>query len=89
MQQIRQFSKKQYLWTLRINFVANKQVESSYIGADGSTRLRLSGTVDEIISKIHKYEQIGLDHLVCDIASDSESKYLEQIRTLGKIKRSF
>ena len=89
MQKIQQFCRKDYLWTLRINFVANKQTESSYTGADGSTCLRLTGSVDEIISKIHKYQEIGLDHLVCDIRADSKSEYVKQIQTLGKIKRSF
>ena len=89
MQKIQQFCRKDYLWTLRINFVANKQAESYYTGADGSPRLRLTGSVDEIISKIHKYQEIGLDHLVCDIRADSKSEYVEQIQILGKIKSSF
>ena len=89
MQRILQLCRRDYLWTLRINFVANKQVDSSYTGADGNTRLRLSGTVDEIISKIQKYQEIGLDHLVCDVKADSKSEYIEQIQILGKIKRSF
>ena len=89
MQKILQFCRRDYLWTLRINFVANKQANSSYVGADGNTRLRLSGTVDEIISKIQKYREIGLDHLVCDVKADSKSDYIEQIQILGKIKRSF
>lgn len=56
-------NKRNYIWSLRINFVANKKIESHYKGADGVPRLRLVGSTDEIISQIQDYQKIGLNHL--------------------------
>lgn len=89
MQNINSIEKRDYIWSLRINFAANKNIESHYTGADGGSRLRLVGNTDEIILQIQEYEKIGLDHLVCDIRADSKEDYFEQIKTISEIKESF
>ncbi|NND86648.1 MAG: TIGR03619 family F420-dependent LLM class oxidoreductase [Nitrosopumilus sp.] len=89
MQKIMQMKKSNFIWSLRINFAANQKIESQYTGADGATRLRLVGNLDEIISKIHEYQKIGLTHLVCDIRADSKKEYFEQLKSIGEIKNSF
>ena len=82
-------NKRDFLWSLRINFAANQDIDSQYVGADGSPRLRLVGNTDEIISKMQEYRQAGVSHLVCDIRADSEKQYFEQLRIVGEIKKSF
>jgi len=89
MQKIMQAKKRNFIWSLRINFAANQKIESSYAGADGKPRLRLVGNVDEIISQIQEYGKIGLTHLVCDIRADSKEEYFEQLKFVGEIKKSF
>lgn len=89
MQDILKLKKQDYMWTLRINFAANKKIDSEYIGADGGTRLRLVGTNDEIISQIQEYQKIGLKHLVCDIRADTREEYFEQLKSVSEIKNSF
>jgi probable F420-dependent oxidoreductase len=89
MQEIIQMKKRDYIWSLRINFAANKKIESHYTGTDGSPRLRLVGSTDEIISQIQEYQKIGLNHLVCDIRADSKNEYFEQLKSVGEIKKSF
>lgn len=89
MQNITSIEKRDYIWSLRINFAANKEIESHYTGTDGGPRLRLVGSVDEIISKIQEYEKIGLEHLVCDIRADSKTEYFEQLKAINQIKKSF
>jgi len=81
--------KSNFIWSLRINFAANQKIESQYTGADGHPRLRLVGSVDEIISQIQKYQKVGLAHLVCDVRADSQQEYFEQLKVIGKIKKSF
>ena len=89
IQNITQMKKSSFIWSLRINFAANQKIESEYIGADGNPRLRLVGSVDEIILQIQKYQKIGLSHLVCDIRSDSKMEYFEQLKLVAEIKKSF
>ncbi|MDH3677593.1 MAG: TIGR03619 family F420-dependent LLM class oxidoreductase [Nitrosopumilus sp.] len=89
MQEITQMKKRDYIWSLRINFTANKKIESHYTGTDGSARLRLVGSMDEIISQIQEYQKIGLNHIVCDIRADSKKEYSEQLKSVSEIKRSF
>jgi probable F420-dependent oxidoreductase len=89
MQEIIQMKKRDYIWSLRINFAANKKIESHYTGTDGSPRLRLVGSTDEIISQIQEYQKIGLNHLVCDIRADSKNEYFEQLKSVGEIKKSY
>ena len=89
MQKIKETKKSECIWSLRINFAANQKIESQYVGADGSPRLRLVGSTDEVISRIHKYQEIGLAHLVCDIRANSEKEYFDQLKIVGEIKKSF
>ncbi len=89
MQKITQMKKNDFIWSLRINFAANQKIESRYTGADGHPRLRLVGSIDEIISQIQKYQKVGLAHLVCDIRADSQKVYFEQLKIVGEIKKSF
>ena len=89
MQEIIQMKKRNYIWSLRINFAANKKIKSHYTGTDGSPRLRLVGSTDEIISQIQEYQKIGLNHLVCDIRADSKKEYSEQLKSVGEIKTHF
>jgi probable F420-dependent oxidoreductase len=89
MQKITQMKKSDFIWSLRINFAANQKIESQYTGADGYPRLRLVGSIDEIISQIQKYQKVGLAHLVCDIRADSQKEYFEQLKLVGEIKKSF
>lgn len=89
IQKITSIEKRDYIWSLRINFAANKEIESYYTGTDGGPRLRLVGSMDEIISKIQDYEKVGLEHLVCDIRADSKKEYLEQLKAVSQIKKSF
>ena len=87
--EILKMNKKDYLWSLRINFAANKKISSKYTGTDGGARLRLVGNLDQIISQIQEYEKIGLQHLVCDIRADSKEEYFEQLQLVSEIKSSF
>ena len=89
IQKITQINDRNYIWSLRIGFAANKKVDSHFIGPDGNSRLRLTGSIDEIISEIEKFEKIGLNHLICDIREDSPEECLKQIGILGDIKKSF
>jgi len=89
MQKITQMKKGDYIWSLRINFAADQKIESQYTGADGHPRLRLVGSIDEIISQMQKYQKVGLTHLVCDIRADSQTEYFEQLKIVGEIKKSF
>ena len=89
IQEIMEMKKDECVWSLRINFAANQKIDSKYKGADGNPRLRLVGTVDEIISKMQKYQKVGVSHLVCDIRADSENQYFDQLKILGEIKKSF
>ena len=89
IQKITQMKKGDFIWSLRINFVANQKIESKYVGADGNPRLRLVGNIDEIISQIQEYQKIGLAHLVCDVRADSKKEYFEQLKSIGEIKKSF
>lgn len=89
MKQITSMRKSNYIWSLRINFAANKKIDTHYTGTDGNPRLRLAGSVDQIMSRIQEYEKIGLDHLVCDIRADSEKEYVRQLQFVGDIKKSF
>jgi alkanesulfonate monooxygenase SsuD/methylene tetrahydromethanopterin reductase-like flavin-dependent oxidoreductase (luciferase family) len=89
MQSITQMKKADFIWSLRINFAANRQIESQYTGTDGNPRLRLVGNPDEIISQIQNYQKIGLTHLVCDIRADSKKEYFEQLGYVSEIKKSF
>ena len=89
MQEILELKNRDYIWSLRINFAANKKLSSQYTGTDGGARLRLVGNTDEIISQIHEYKEIGLDHLVCDIRVDSKDEYFEQLESVRQIKNSF
>ena len=81
--------KDDFIWSLRINFAANQKIESKYTGADGNPRLRLVGSIDDIISQIQEYQKIGLTHLVCDIRDNSKKEYFEQLKIIGEIKKSF
>ena len=89
IQKITQMKKDDFIWSLRINFAANQQIESQYTGTDGNPRLRLVGNINEIISQIQKYQQIGLTHLVCDIRADTKKEYFEQLTLVSEIKKSF
>jgi len=89
IQKITQMKKSNFIWSLRINFAANQKIESQYTGADGHPRLRLVGSIDEIISQIQKYQKVGLAHLVCDVRADSQKEYFEQLKVIGEIKKSF
>ncbi len=89
IKEILKMNKKDYLWSLRINFAANKKISSKYTGTDGGARLRLVGKLDQIISQIQEYEKIGLQHLVCDIRADSKEEYFEQLQLVSEIKSSF
>lgn len=89
MEKITQMKKRDYIWSLRINFAANQKIESYYIGTDGGPRLRLVGNIDDVISQIQEYQKIGLMHLVCDIRADSREEYFEQLKSVGQIKKSF
>ena len=89
VQKIKEVKKNECIWSLRINFAANQRINSQYVGADGSPRLRLVGSTDEIISKIQKYQNAGVTQLACDIKADSENEYFEQMKIIGQIKNSF
>ena len=89
IQKITQMKKSNFIWSLRINFAANQKIESQYTGADGHPRLRLVGSINEIISQIQKYQKVGLAHLVCDIRADSQKQYFEQLKIVGEINKSF
>lgn len=89
MEKITQMKKRDYIWSLRINFAANQKIESYYTGTDGGPRLRLVGNIDDVISQIQEYQKIGLMHLVCDIRTDSREEYFEQLKSVGQIKKSF
>ena len=89
IEQIGRLEKKDFSWTLRINFAANQKIDSKYKGADGSPRLRLVGNTDEIIAKMQEYQDVGVSHLVCDIRADSEKQYFEQLKIVREVKNSF
>ena len=89
MKKITQVKKDDFIWSLRINFAANQKIESQYTGADGNPRLRLVGSIDDVISQIQEYQKIGLTHLVCDIRANSQKEYFEQLKIIGEIKKSF
>ena len=90
MQKIAQIRRNNdFIWSLRINFAANQKIKSRYTGADGTTRLRLVGNIDELILQIQEYQKIGLAHLVCDVRADSKKEYFEQLKSIGEIKKSF
>lgn len=89
MQKILELKNQEYIWSLRINFAANKKLSSQYTGINGEPRLRLVGNTDEIISQIQEYQKIGLDHLVCDIRADTKEEYFEQLDSVSQIKKSF
>jgi len=89
IKKILEINERNYIWSLRIGFAANKKVDCHFNGPDGKPRLRLTGNIDEIKSEIEKFEKIGLNHLVCDIREDSAEKCLKQIDVLGDIKKSF
>jgi alkanesulfonate monooxygenase SsuD/methylene tetrahydromethanopterin reductase-like flavin-dependent oxidoreductase (luciferase family) len=88
-QKITRMQNLDYLWSLRLGFAANKTINSEYIGTDGKKRVRLVGDVDQIINEIEKYQKIGLNHLILDIRDVSSDEYLEQIKIIGDIRRSF
>ena len=87
--EITDMEKKDFTWSLRINFAANQKISSQYKGADGRARLRLVGNVDKIISEMQEYQNVGVSHLVCDIRADTEKQYFEQLKIIGEIKKSF
>ena len=89
MQKITQMKKDDFIWSLRISFAVNQNIESRYAGADGTPRLRLVGNIDNLISQIQDYQKIGLTHLVCDIRADSKEEYFEHLKSIGEIKKSF
>lgn len=89
-QKITQAKNQAYLWSLRLGFVANNpSLDSEYVGTDGKKRIRLVGNPSQIIQKIEKYQKIGLDHLILDIRDVSSDDYLEQIKIIGNIRKSF
>ena len=89
IQKIKQIQNQDYLWSLRLGFAANKTIDSEYVGTDGKKRIRLVGGVNQIISEIEKYQKIGLEHLILDIRDVSSDEYLEQIKIIGQIRKSF
>jgi len=88
-QKITQIRNQDYLWSLRLGFAANKTINSEYVGTDGKKRIRLVGDVNQIINEIEKYQKIGLEHLILDVRDVSSEEYLEQIKIIGQIRRSF
>lgn len=89
IQKITQIQNQNYLWSLRLGFAANKIIDSEYVGTDGKKRIRLVGEVNHIISEIEEYQKIGLEHLILDIRDVSSDEYLDQIKIIGQIRRSF
>lgn len=89
IKKIRQSNNRKLIWSLRINFAVNQNIDSFYTGTDGGKRLRLVGNNDEIISQIQEYEKIGLEHLVCDIRAESKQEFFEQLKSVQEIKKSF
>lgn len=89
MKMIKQINDRKYLWTLRLGFCANKSISPNYIGTDGSPRLRLVGSSDQIISEIEKYRKIGLEHIALDIRVVTKVEYLEQVKIISQIKSVF
>jgi len=81
--------KKNYLWSLRVAFAANKNLESTYIGTDGTPRVRLVGDSSQIIKKIEKYKKAGVEHLVCDIREGKTDDCKSQVRILSEIASVF
>ena len=88
-QKITQLQNQSYLWSLRWGFAANKTIDSEYVGTDGKKRIRLVGDVNKIISEIEKYQKIGLEHLILDIRDVSSDEYMDQIKIIGQIRKSF
>jgi alkanesulfonate monooxygenase SsuD/methylene tetrahydromethanopterin reductase-like flavin-dependent oxidoreductase (luciferase family) len=86
---ILEINDRDYIWSLRVGFAANKKADSHFVGSDGNPRLRLTGNIDGIKSEIEKFEKIGLNHIICDIRENSAEECLKQIDILGEIKKSF
>ena len=86
---IKMKNKKDYLWSLRLGFAGNKMIDSKYVGTDGKKRIRLVGDTDQIINEVEKYQKIGVNHLILDIRDVSSEEYLEQIKIIGQIRKSF
>ena len=82
-------NKEDYLWSLRLGFAGNRGIDSKYIGTDGKARIRLVGDTNQIIKEIEKYQKIGIHHLVLDIRDVASEEYLEQIKIIGQIRKSF
>ena len=89
IQKITSIKNRDYIWSLRINFAANQNVEPHYTGTDGNPRLRLVGNADQIITQIQEYQKIGLEHLVCDIRASTKDDYFKQLAIASQIKKSF
>ena len=89
MEKILEIDHREYLWSLRIPFSANTSLSKTYRGTDGTTRLRLVGNVDEIIDQIGEFHKIGLQHIAFDIREKTIEDYLEQIKILSEIKKTF
>ena len=89
-QKILQAKNQEYFWSLRLGFVANNpSLDSEYVGTDSKKRIRLVGNPSQITQEIEKYQKIGLDHLILDIRDVSSDDYLEQIKIIGDIRKSF
>ena len=89
-EKISQAKNQQYLWSLRLGFVANNHsLDSEYVGTDGKKRIRLVGNENEIIKQIEKYQKIGLYHLILDVRDVFSDDYLDQIKIIGNIRKSF
>lgn len=88
-EKILEFKKRDYIWSLRISFSGNRALSNTYFGTDGSKRLRLVGTTNELINQIEKFKQVGLQHIAFDIREKTIEDYTEQIRLLAEIKKTF
>ena len=86
---IKMKNKEDYIWSLRLGFAGNKMIDSKYVGTDGKKRIRLVGNINQIINQVEKYQKIGVDHLILDIRDVSSDEYLEQIKIIGQIRKSF
>lgn len=86
---IKMKNKEDYLWSLRLGFAGNKMIDSKYVGTDGKKRIRLVGNTNQIINQVEKYQKIGVNHLILDIRDVSSDEYLEQIKIIGQIRKSF
>ena len=89
-EKILQTKNQKYLWSLRLGFAANNSsLDSEYVGTDGKKRIRLVGNESKIIQEIEKYQKVGLDHLILDVRDVSSDDYLEQIKIIGNLRKSF